>query len=1171
MRRTLNKSVSIFLLLSMVALALLPSGSARAQESRGSIVGRVTDPSGAAIPGTEVTVTNTQTNIAIKTITEATGEYTVLYLIPGQYSLSVQASGFKNLVRQGIDVRVGDRLTVDLQLEFGTTTETVTVTAEAPLLETANGSGGQVIDQRRISELPLSDGNPFVLARLAPGIAYTGDLKFSRPFDNFGTSAIRVNGSPGGNEFSLDGFPNMTTSRRVAFVPPSDAVQEFKVQTTSFDAEYGHTAGADVNVTLKSGANALHGSAYEFVRNDKLSANDFFLNRAGKPRAPVRYNRYGGSVGGPVWLPKIYNGHDRTFFFFAYEALPDVFPEPGQFTVPTEAERNGDFSALLSQGITIYDPATAVKITSGPNAGRIQRSPLKCGTQMNVICADRLSAIAKNYLAFYPHSNQPGDSLGRNNFISANPRSDRFNAEVLRLDHNLSSKQKFFFHFIRNWRRELRNNWSGVTNGVMATGGFLFRINDGFGYDHVYTFSPTTLLDARLGFSSFVEAGQRPSAGAFDPATLGFSSQTTPLFKGSRYLPAFGIGGFDGLGGDLGSFNRFMIYSLQPTLTKILNRHTLRIGYDFRSYREDASSPGNAAGQYIFGTAFTRGPFDNSPSATIGQDLASFMLGLPTGGGIDRNASRANQTLYHGLFFQDDWRVSPKLTLNMGIRFDYEGATTERYDRNIRGFDTTSPSPIEAAARAAYAANPIPEVSPSNFRVRGGLLFADSTRRGFWMPEKNNFQPRIGFAYRLGKQNVVRGGWGISSIPFIVDAINQSGFSQSTQIVPSLDNGLTFRANLFNPFPDGVAEPPGSSLGLGTSIGRGLNFTPVDRHVGLVQHWALSLQRELGGRWLVEGTYVGTRGDRLTTFNGAIDALPRQFLSTSPIRDDATNNFLTALVSNPFKGLAPGTGLNGSTVQRAQLLLPYPQFTGIGAQRYDGSSIYHSGQLRVEKRFSRGYTLLASYTWSKLIEKVSFLNATDTDYEKRISGDDVSHRIVVSGIWELPFGRGRKWGSDLPAAVNHALGGWQFEGIFQAQTGFPLGLGNVAYFGDPSQLRANINGKTVDNTFDQSGFYVGGIVNIKDPRIRLVNNIRTLPSVLPGFRGQGLNLWDLSIIKKFSITERVKLQFRSEFLNAFNHPQFNGPNLDTTSSSFGKVTSQNNLPRNIQLGLKLTF
>jgi hypothetical protein len=316
---------------------------------------------------------------------------------------------------------------------------------------------------------------------------------------------------------------------------------------------------------------------------------------------------------------------------------------------------------------------------------------------------------------------------------------------------------------------------------------------------------------------------------------------------------------------------------------------------------------------------------------------------------------------------------------------------------------------------------------------------------------------------------------------------------------------------------------------------------------------------------------VGTRGYHLTTGTGAIDALPRQFLSTSPIRDDATNNFLTALVPNPFKGLAPGTGLDSSNIARAQLLLPYPQFFGIGAQRYDGTSIYHSGQFRVEKRFSHGYTLLASYTWSKLLEKVSFLNATDTDYEKRISGDDLSRRIVVSGIWELPFGRGRKWGSHLRGVTNHVIGGWQVEGIYQAQTGFPLGMGNVAYFGDPSRLRARISGKTVDDTFDRSGFYVGGVVNIKDDRIKLVNNIRTFPSFLPGFRGQGLNLWDLSVIKKSSITERVNLQFRSEFLNAFNHPQFNEPNRDPTSSNFGKITSQNNLPRNIQLGLKLTF
>jgi hypothetical protein len=535
--------------------------------------------------------------------------------------------------------------------------------------------------------------------------------------------------------------------------------------------------------------------------------------------------------------------------------------------------------------------------------------------------------------------------------------------------------------------------------------------------------------------------------------------------------------------------------------------------------------------------------------------------------------------------------VNQKLTLNLGLRYELEGATTERFNRNIRGFDATLSSPIEAAAKAAYAANPIPEIPVASFNVKGGLLFADDTNRGFWKSDKNNFQPRIGFAYLLNEKTVVRGGFGLYMVPFVIDGVNQTGFSQSTSIVPTLNAGLTFApacatcGNLFNPFPTGVIEPPGASLGIGTFLGRGISFIPLDRVNGLTQRWELSVQRELPGNWLVEASYIGNRAYDLTTSTNILNTIPRQYLSTSPVRDTTTINFLSAnLPNNPFRNLIPGQGLNGSTVTRAQLLRPFPQFTSIGTQRFDGEAIYHAGQFRVERRFSSGFTLLTNYTWSKVIEEVSFLNESDTDYERRIGSDDIPHRVVVSGIWELPFGRGRNWGAEWHGLIDAFVGGWQVQGIYQWQSGRPIDLGdrNVFFSGDPSRLRAEITGDTVNGTFDTSGFYftdaavqTNGVIDPAkqraDQRIRLANNIRTFPSRLPGFRRQPLNLWDLSLIKNFSIKERVKIQLRGEFLNAFNHPQFGDPNTDPTSSDFGKVTSQSNLPRNVQLGLKVVF
>ncbi len=1168
-----------------LATLLVLAGGATAQESRGAITGEVKDSSGAPVPGAAVAATHLSTNVASRTATGPNGQYSLLYLAPGRYSVSAEMPGFKKAVRS-VEVRVADRLTIDLALEPGGREETVEVKAGTPLLEVATGSAGQVIDAQRINLLPLSDGNPFVLSRLAAGTAYTGDLKFSRPFDNAGTSSIVADGAPGGNEFTLDGSPNMAHGRRVAYVPPSDAVEEFKVETATYDAQQGHTAGATVNVVFKSGTNAFHGSAYEFYRSDSISANDFFLNRAGKPRAPLSYNRFGGSLGGPVILPA-YNGRDRTFFMVTYEGLKDEFPEPGTFTVPTEAERQGDFSALLAQGILIYDPLTAVRLPDG----RIQRQTFPG----NVIPPGRLSPVALNYLKLYPLPNQAGDAQGRDNFVGPNGRGDNFNSVAVRLDHRLSDRHRFFVRYAWNDRRENRGNWTGEIDGVRPIGNFLFRINHAFTYDHVYTHSSSTLLNLRLGFSRFNEPNVRQHEGRFDPGSLGFSSRTAAFFGDASYVPRFEFPSdtYDNIGQDLGSRRATNMYSFQPTLTRLVGRHSLRVGYDFRMLRDNSYPSSHPAGRYDFNTNFTRGPLDNSPGQ-FGQQLAAMLLGQPTGGFIDRSASRANQSLYHAGFVQDDWKVARRLTLNLGVRYELEGAISERFNRNIRGFDTSLASPIEAAAQKAYAANPIPEVSAGDFRVKGGLTFLDDAHRAFWKADKNNVQPRLGFAFQMDEKTVLRGGWAIYTVPFLMEAgpgggdispFQQPGFSQSTNIVPTLDGGLTFRASLSDPFPDGVADPPGASLGPATFLGRDLSFIPQDRKNGQSMRWSFGFQRELPGQWVFEAAYVGSHGYDLTVgvMDGTdvrgidVNVVPERYLSRSPVRDAAVINLLTANVPNPFRGLLPGTSLNGSTVQRQQLLRPFPEFGTIRSERYDGTSDYYAGQFRLEKRFSGGYSLLLAYTVSRFTERVTLLNSTDAASEKRLADGDIPHRFVASGVWELPFGKGRHF--ELSGLARALFGGWSLQGIYNLQSGRPLTFGNLYYGGDPSKLSAAWN--DVDRVFDTSGFYfhdaavqTNGVDDPakqrSDPRIRLANNIRAFPS-RPGIRSQPVQFLDASLIKTVAFGDDVRLQLRFEAINAFNHPIFSNPNLDPTSSNFGKTTSQFNIPRNLQVAVKLIF
>jgi len=1176
---------------------LLVSAPTFAQEFRGSISGKITEASGAVVPSARVTVTNTATNATVHTTSNESGDYSVLYLTPGTYSVGVEARNFKKTIRESVEVRVADRLTLDLQLEVGGVTETVNVTATAALLETSTASAGQVIDQRRISELPLSDGNPFILSRLATGVAYTGDLKFSRPFDNGGSASIVADGAPGRNEFTLDGVPNMASGGglgRVAFIPPSDAVQEFKVETASYDGQQSHTAGATVNVTLKSGTNGFHGTLYEFVRNDVLSANDFFLNRSGADadkdgkadRTALRYNRYGGTIGGPVILPHFgegakpyWSGKNRVFFFFAYEGLKDVFPEPGNFTVPTLAERQGDFRALLPN-IVIYDPATARL-----EGARVRRDPIQCNGVANVICASRLSPIALNFLNYYPAPNQAGDSQGRNNYISPNPRTDNFHSESYRFDFMISDKQKFFVRYTHNNRVEARGNFTGEVNGIKPIGNYLYRINDGGAFDHVYSFSPSMILNTRIGFSRFNEPNVRQHEGLVSPASLGFPPSTAAYFGDASYLPRFTLDPFSNIGESLGGITTHNIYSFAPTLSWVKRAHSWRFGYDYRMYRENAINPAAVAGTYTFATNYTRGPLDTSTGAAIGQELASLLLGQPTGGQIDRNAARSNQTLWHGMFVHDDWRVNSRLTLNLGLRYEFEAGTTERYNRNTRGFDRTASQAIEAAAKAAYAANPIPEIPVSAFQVKGGLLFATPDNRQFWEGDGNNILPRFGLAYRINDKLVFRGGWGQYAVPYVIAAVNQPGFSQPTLIVPSPNNGLTFQATLANPFPNGVQNPPGASLGLGTFMGQAFNIFPVETVENpQAQRWSAGFQYELPGNWLLDISYVGNR-----SYDGAVEAqqnpIPRQYLSTSPVRDQTTINFLAQQVANPFAGLIPGTNFNNAQIARSQLLRPFPEFGNLTGIRNDATSIFHSGQARLEKRFERGYTLLVAYTWSKFLVKESLLNETDVDFEKRLSDSDIPHRVVASGIWELPFGRGRTWGGNWNGFVDAIVGGWQVQGIWNWQNGRPLTIGNVYYNGDITQLVGEVNSKNADptkTTFNTSGFYFqdaavmtnGQIDPAKqraDTRIQLANNVRTLPSRFPQWRGQGLNLWDLGISKNFRITERVRFQLRGEFINAFNTPVFNNPNLTPTSSDFGKVTSQANLARNIQIGLKLIF
>ena len=1122
-----------------------------AQEFRGTLTGRVMDQQGAAIPGVRIIATQVETGSKSETISSSVGQYTLPFLPPGAYSVSAEATGFKRYALERIQVPTGERVALDITLEIGQLTETVTVTAEASLIETTTASSGQVISSRQIENMPLNGRTPLVLAQLSFGVIPTSDPRFYRPFDNAGPSDFSMGGAPARtNELLVDGSPDATGNNRVAFNPPVDSVEEVRVHTFEADAAYGHTGGGTVNVVLKGGSNTLHGAAYNFNQVSALAATPFFTNRAGQRKSVTRYNQYGINSGGPLVIPKLFDGRNKVFFYFAFEGIKDSFAEPRTETVPTEAMRRGDFSALLrvNASYQIYDPATSVI-----EGSRVRRQPFPD----NIIPANRISPIARAYLQqFYPLPNQPGRVDGQDNFLAASVRSDNFDSEMGRLDFNLSERHKFFWNFRHNDRVENRGN---IFDNI-ATGNFLGRINWGSTFDDVYTFNPTTVLNIRLNWTRFIESGVRPSDG-FDFTTLGFP-QYIKAASSKNVLPRIDLDRFTDVGdsgGDRTPYDSFQIFS---NLTKVAGSHSVKMGADLRLLRESSLNFGNASGSYTFRQDWTRGPLDNSPVSPLGQDLASFLLGLPTGGSFDVNTGRTAQAGYYALFLHDDWRVRQNLTLNIGLRYERDLPTSERFSRSVNGFDFNVRSPISDAALAAYARNSISQVPVSQFRTLGGLQFAGADGK-VYETRANYFSPRLGFAWtpkRLGGDTAIRGGAGVFIFPIGVTGVNQTGFSQSTLVVRTLDQ-VTPRSTLANPFPGGIEQPTGSSLGPATFLGRDVEFTNPRPLNAYSVRWNSSIQHQLPGNMVIEAGYIGNHAVHLLVDRTQLNFVPASYLSTSPLRDQATIDFLTALVPNPFAGLLPGTSLNAATVSRQQLLRPHPQFGNIAVRgASNGSSYFHMMDVRLEKRYSHGLSLLANYALSKLIEKRTRLNESDPSLEKRIAGEDRPQRVVISANYDLPFGRGKAFGSTANGVVHRFIGGWVINGIYTWQPGPPVDWGNLIYYG--GDLRWDP--RNIDRAFDITRFE-------RSANLQLASNIRRFPSRFATLRGDGANNFDFSVIKNTTITERVNLQFRAEFFNALNHPSFSAPERSATSSNFGRITGQSNLPRSTQLALRMTW
>lgn len=1172
----MRSNVAVFFAL-LAGLALLgPTQQLQAQEARGTIVGQVLDTSGAAVPNAPVVVTNTAMGTKLPLVTNDTGFYQATYLIPGIYQIAVEAAGFKKFSRSGIEVRVNDRIEINVRLEVGTAEQTITVSEEAPLLSTATASMGNVVDGRRIAELPIPHGNPYFLIATASGVAFTRDGRLDRPFEPTHIVGYTMDGTRANrSDVTLDGAPSTATANAgeviSTFVPPADLIGEFKVQTATFDASFGNTEGGVTNISMKSGSNTFHGTAYYTKMLPELFANDFFANATRTPRPDFTYNRWGGSLGGPVFVPKLYQGKNRTFFMWGIEVIRESRPRNnGTATTPTDAMKTGNFSQLLAVGANyqIYNPFTRRSVAGG----RYQQDPFPG----NIIPANLINPVSAKIMGYFPTPRSAGNADGTNNFQNPTlPEVIEYISNSVRLDHVVSDRQRVFLRLSWYDRDSTYNNYFGN----LATGSLFQFISRSAVVDDVYTLSPSTVLNVRYGYNRFIRSDfGNPESKGLDLTTLGFpAAYNNSISPDIRRFPRIEIAGYQGTGFGA-DFRPIDSHSLNLTMQHGKGAHYIKYGAEFRSYRETSIPTGNdQTGRFNFDSTWTRGPLDNSPTAPgqLGQSVAAFLLGLPasTNSYLARNASYAEQSTSWGFFLHDDWKVNSRLTLNLGLRWEFEGALTERFNRTVRGFDLSVTQPFSAQAQANYARNPTPEVPASQFNLRGGLTFAGvgGQPRGVYDTPKVNLMPRFGLAYKLNDKTVLRSGYGIF-FGFLGQRrgdIIQSGFSRQTPFVPTLDNGLTFAATLSNPFPSGILEPLGASQGTLTFVGQGITFFDEKPLVPYMQRWQLGLQRELPGGLVAEASYVGNRGTHIELGQN-LNVTPQRYLSTSPVRDNTTINYLSANLPNPLAGLLPAGaigGLTGANIGRGNLLRPYPHFDSVNAARFDGYSWYHSFQLQVEKRFSKGYMITANYTFAKFMQATETYQADDPRPVEVISDLDRPHRVAFSGIYELPFGRGRQFLANANRVASVLISGWQLSGVSAFQSGAPIGFGNIIFNGNVNDIRIPSSEQSVSRWFNTNAGFE------KNSALQLASNIRTFPLRFGFIRADTISNYDIAVIKNTRIAEGKDVQFKAEFLNAFNHPLFAAPNTTPTAVQFGTIQTSNqaNYPRRIQLTAKFIF
>ena len=1183
-----------------ITLCLL-AAFAMSQEFRATISGRVMDSTGGVVPNAKVTAINTATNETSTATTDSTGTYSIPFLRPGNYRVTVQAEGFKQFNRENVVLEVGRIFPLDVTLEVGMVTESINVTAEAAVLETQTASRAAIVNQRQVAEMPLNSRNPFMLGAMMSGVTFRGAAIWQRPFDNGAIAQWSVNGGrESNNEFLMDGAPNngQAGGNNIAYVPIVDAVQEFSVQQNSYDAQYGKTGGGVFNVVLKSGTNEFHATGWEFMRRKALDANTYQNNAVGAPRPDHKLDQYGFQLEGPLYMPKLLrkDGNVKLFYLGSFENYRENWPQFLLNSYPEPEMREGDFSKMVTadgKPIVIYNPYAYTLVGGDP-----QRQPFPG----NVIPKSMISPVAAAVTKYMPLPNYktPGVRYATSNNVNPTyAAKDKFYNLILKFDWNFGQNHRAFLRHASNDRTEDRSV-NNLDNKVGTDGQQPFqRINDAYVLDWVWTATPSTVLNVRGSYNRFIEKGFGRANEGFDLTSLGLPASLINQLPTPRYFGRWEFPGYSSLG-RYQSINITNNYNLMSNLTKIWRGHTMKMGLDLRRIHFIQQNTGNIL--YFQGQTQWTQRLWNQGEATAGDSYASFLIS-GVGGSVNIPLYPFNRQWYAAPYIQDDWKVTRRLTLNLGLRYDYNGPPDEKWNRMNRGFNPSAPSPVARQIPASMLA-----LYPNLANLTGGLEFVGvgGNPRIAAKRDLNNWQPRVGVAFQIASKLVMRGGYGLYYMNPNNDWLKFAGFTENTPMVNSEDGGRTLVSNtlLTNPYPGGIKFPAGASGGYNTFLGRDTSWFNPDFWTPYVHQFSFGFQYLLSGNSTIDISYVGSRtvgANNEKAFNIPSAAFRKQCY----LMEGGSPGYCNETIPNPFKGIEAFRGTSYFTADRLtryQLNRPYPQFAGdMLMQGLNTSKIwYNSLQINYNHRVGRDLTLMWNYTLSKMIERWGYNDPFNDVPQQGLYFNDRPHYFKFNTVYDLPFGRGKKFGGSMGRLANAFAGGWTLSTYTQWGSGEPNNLpGNVIMLKDPRTIGGDWNG-TVDWKLHQiKGWNPCVLRQFDDGSIRpqafsiargcsstdfsqyawLMTSSyapRYTPYRSGQIRKQQLFNIDLAISKTINITERLRAQIRGEAFNLTNYYFFGRDsnfNTDPNDPNFGTIFPHqawigNGYPRQVQIGFK---